>query len=267
MNYYHMVMVRQARERQRYMLQLAISACRNGQFAGFKLLMNECPKQLRLSEDEFQSWREGWQATELEAEEAKRTFGTIVWVNWLNDDPTQCYGVVNGTHPTDVERGEVTFPASPNGSNVYIPYKNIDTKETMSVMFTWTPSEKVLTLLETTDLCPASSRWNQVIARNDLIGSVMQFLKDDSVYCGPVKSIGFRGKIVIIELEWTARNDSARQRLDRIEDTRPLTVNSLHSFPQDGGNGVVSFNIGRRASAMIFPKGTSKADPTGQFRL
>ncbi len=250
-----------AKEQKRDREYLAKSACREGRFAGFQMIKDERPEHLRVSEAEFQTWKEGWERTEREAEEAKRTTATIVWISWIYyGEPKEVYGVISGCHPTDNEQAEVTLWAPPHGKTVYVPYRYLETQDTMSVRDRWDPPEEILMLSNATGRGPAHLRWDQVLARTDLIGGDLESVEDGVAYRGPIKSMEIQNGQVIIEGEWTARINPENGEWELWHINR-LTVNAEHTVPQNISDGRIHFNMLMLGYATIFPKGGSKLDP------
>lgn len=136
-----------AKEQREGRLFLAKSACQEGRFAGFRMIEDEGPEHLRVSKAEFQAWKEGWERTVREAEEAKRVAGTIVWISFTYYcEPREVYGVISGCHPTDEEQVEVTLSGQSDGKTVYVPYSHLETQDTVCVRHYWDPPKEILLL-------------------------------------------------------------------------------------------------------------------------
>lgn len=122
--------------------RLGVSACREGNVAGFPLIYNEQPEHLRVSAEEFQSWKEAWEVVAQRAEVEKGVIGTVVRVS---DFRYTGYGVVSGPRSA-LGLVEVTLGCDYGNQIVSVRPTSVDTQETASVRINWSPDEKILEL-------------------------------------------------------------------------------------------------------------------------
>jgi len=105
-------------------------------------------------------------------------------------------------------------------------------------------------------------RWEEVLARTDIVGGELETHEDGEVFRGPISKVLTGKGEIRFECRWMAKMDKKAGGGWKKWHIQHLQITADMSPPSDIGNGRISFNMPFLGLAVIFPKGGSKLDPT-----
>jgi len=102
--------------------------------------------------------------------------------------------------------------------------------------------------------------WQEVIARDDIIGGDIETQESGDVYRGPLKSIRLdENGIVHFECDWMAVMKGWRGKWRKWNRTSS-SINGIMCKPQDNG-GRIRATVPTMGPIVIFPRGDTQLDP------
>ena len=103
--------------------------------------------------------------------------------------------------------------------------------------------------------------WEEVLARDDLIGGDIESQEDGDVYRGPLAEIREEGDAIIFSSHWCARLNRETSGWEKWHITSLLVSKSMVT-PVDAGTDRVFLSLPALGACTIFPKNGSKLDPS-----
>ena len=103
--------------------------------------------------------------------------------------------------------------------------------------------------------------WEQVLARDDIVGGDLETQEGGAVYRGPISEIKMEDSMVVFYSAWVAKMSMSAPGEWEKWDITTLRVNAELATPRDIGDGRIMFMMPMVGPAVIFLKGGSQLDP------